>query len=302
MKPLLIITGATATGKSDIAMLLAKKLKTDIISADSAQIYKGLCIGTAKPSAQQQEEVTHLLIDIISPLESFSSFEYTKLCEEAIVTCGQEGIPLIVGGTGFYIESLLYPLDFPKSDDEEYRKELWDFFQKFGEKALHDKLYDLDHAAAQRIHQNNVVRVIRALEILKSGYKISEYTRQRQARYPYMLFQIDLPREVLYKKINDRVDNMFANGLAEEVKQLYEKYEDDKLQSLQAIGYKEIIEHLNGKCTLEQAKENIKQNTRNYAKRQLTFFKRLKPVVIEGGDKNNAAERILEIYSNNCQN
>ncbi len=301
-QPLLIIGGATAAGKSEIAFALAKRIKTDIISADSAQVYKELDIGTAKPSAQEQSVVKHHLIDIVSPLENFSSFQYKSICQGVLCGYGEEQIPLIVGGTGFYIESLLFPLDFSKSNDEAYRKELWKICDKRGKEALHDLLRELDPSSAEKIHQNNAVRVIRALEIIKNGYKLSDFSRQRTSEYPYVLFQIDLPRDILYEKINLRVDSMLKKGLVGEVEYLYKKYQDETLQSLQTIGYKEIIEYFKGKCSFKEAVENLKKNTRNYAKRQLTFFKRLKPIIIDGSDKESAIDKICAEYYKKCSN
>lgn len=303
--PILILTGPTAVGKSDLALVIAEQLRTPIISADSMQIYKSMNIGTAKPSIDEQARVKHLLIDIVEPNAAFSGYLYKEAAEEAIRGLNVGQVPFLVGGTAFYIESLLFPLDYrADANTQELRDRLWTFYEINGVDALFQMLEEKDEAASKAIEKNNVKRVIRALEImLSSGVKLSERTRSREPRYNNLIFAVNLEREALYRRINQRVDKMLAGGLVDEVESIYAKYKNRSLQSLQAIGYKEIIAYLEGEISLEKAKEDIKQHSRNYAKRQLTFIKRLKPIWLDAqsGIEENSKSIILKYneYSKN---
>ncbi|MEG1527691.1 MAG: tRNA (adenosine(37)-N6)-dimethylallyltransferase MiaA [Clostridia bacterium] len=281
MKPLLIIAGATAVGKSSLALELAKTLNSDIVSADSMQIYRGLDIGTAKPSKEEQRAVKHHLIDIVNPDETFNSFLYKEKVEELFKSNAYGEVPLFVGGTGFYYDCLLRSLDFKFDESSsQIREELLEYYNNFGKDALFAKLEEVDPESAKLIHKNNIVRVIRAIEIASSGVRLSSRTRNKNTNYPYIMFTLDMDRAKLYDRINSRVDNMIANGLVEEVESIYNYYNRNKeLQALQAIGYKEIIEYIEGAISKKDTIELIKQRTRNYAKRQITFFKRFDNVI-----------------------
>lgn len=301
MKKLLIICGPTAVGKSALALKLAQELNTEIISCDSMQIYKGLDIGTAKPDKSEQGSVKHNLIDLVNPDKDFSVFDYVKNCEKVIERLNDEDkIPLIAGGTGLYIKSLLYSYNFSKSDkDEEIRKNLNEELKIYGNEYLYDKLYKADKKSAEAIHKNDTKRVIRALEIFyTSGLKKSEAAVcQAEPKYEYLLIGLNLEREELYKRINLRVDLMVKNGLVEEVRNLLNIC-DKNNQSMQAIGYKQIIEYLEGGCALELAVEKIKQLSRNYAKRQITYFKSIPDIVWIDANTKNLDKKILNLYNN----
>ncbi len=299
MKSLLCITGPTAVGKSAIAIEIAKILGTDIISADSMQIYRGMNIGTAKPTIDEQKIVKHHLIDIVNPNESFSSFLFKKNVEKIICNYDENKIPLIVGGTGFYFDTLLYPLDFEvDSATLEYREELKNFVLNNGKDELYRKLTEVDPITAQDIHPNNVKRVIRALEIAKQGVKKSNYERKSRPNYPNIIFSLNKSREKLYYDIDKRVDKMLEIGLLGEVEKLYEEYHNKEYQSLQGIGYKELIEYIDGNLTLQEAVDTIKKNSRNYAKRQITFIKRLDTINIDVDEINRKQiiDKILMEY------
>lgn len=283
-EPLVILTGPTAVGKTALSIELAKAIGAEIISADSMQVYKGMDIGTAKIKSKEMQGVKHYLIDVINPEDEFDITLFKKLATQAINTVRANGhIPLIVGGTGFYIQSVLYDIEFTDAaKDTSYRDELYGLAEANGAKYLHDMLRAVDAASAASIHYNNVKRVVRALEYYKqTGTRISEHNEEQQKKespYNYAYFVLNDDRKLLYDRINTRVEDMFKEGLIEEVRKLQKKGIDRKCTALQAIGYKEVFDYIDGNVTLEQLKENIKNNTRHFSKRQITWFKREKDI------------------------
>ncbi|KXZ39845.1 tRNA dimethylallyltransferase [Alkalithermobacter thermoalcaliphilus JW-YL-7 = DSM 7308] len=277
--PLVIICGPTAVGKTDISIDIAKRLNTSIISADSMQIYKYMNIGTAKISYEEMKGIKHYLIDEVDPKTPFSVAEFQKLAKEYILKIyNQEKIPLIVGGTGLYINSIIYDMDFSKSDsDDSIRKQLEQEALEYGPEFIHNKLKDIDSSVAERIHPNNVKRVIRALEIyIKTGEQIGNFKKdiKLNSEYHPIIIILNRHRQNLYDRINKRVDLMIENGLIDEVKNLLSLGYHENMTSMQGIGYKEIIKYLKGEYSLEEAIYIIKRDSRRYAKRQLTWFKR----------------------------
>ena len=277
---LIILAGATAVGKSELSIKLAKKINGEIISADSMQVYKGLDIGTAKISADEMDGVKHYLIDVLEPNDDFNVFEFQKLAKDAMNEIYSKGkIPILVGGTGFYIQALLYDIDFSEEEtSKEYRKELEEMAKEKGAEFLHEMLKEVDPNAASEIHPNNVKRVIRALEFYHdTGRMISEHNieqRQKESPYDFTYIVLNRSRDVIYERINKRVDLMEKAGLIDEVKDLLSKGARKDSISMQGLGYKETIEFLDGLVSKEEAMENLKKNTRHFAKRQITWFKR----------------------------
>lgn len=284
-KPLIILTGPTAVGKTELSIELAKKVNGSIISADSMQVYRHMDIGSAKIKKEEMQGIPHYLIDTFEPDEEFHVVkfqEYAKKYMEEIYADGR--IPIIAGGTGFYIQALLYDIDFTEEqEDTAYRKELEQYAKEHGAHALHEKLRAIDAKAANEIHENNIKRVIRALEFHHlSGGKISEHNeqeRQKESPYAFAYFVLNDERERLYQRINQRVDIMLEEGLLEEVQKLKNMGYHRKMVSMQGLGYKEILEYLEGECTLEDAIYRIKRDTRHFAKRQLTWFRREREVI-----------------------
>lgn len=282
LKPnkLLVIVGATAVGKSEVAIFLAQNLSGEIIAADSMQVYKNMNIGTGKPSPKQQTLIRHHLIDVVSPIESFSVAQYQKLAREAVrEVISRRRLPIIVGGTGLYVKAVIDELEFPEGLlDSENRKELEKKAKEEGGEALYQDLKRLDPEAAENIHPHNVRRIIRALEVIESTKKPFSHFQKKWNRrisiYHTAVFGLGLPREHLYKNIDKRLDEMIEAGLIDEVKALVKEGYREAITSKQALGYKELIDYLDGNINLKQAKEQIKQGTRNFAKRQLTWFKR----------------------------
>ncbi len=272
-----MIIGPTAVGKTKTSVELAKSLKGEIISGDSMQIYKTMDIGTAKVKKEEMQGIPHYLIDIKEPQEAYSVAEFQREVRNKIDEISSRGrIPIIVGGTGLYIQSVLYDYQFSESGkDEETRLRLEKRSQEIGVDKLHQELTDIDPKSAANIHPNNVRRVIRALEIFyTTGKTMSEYqdTQQPESLYDIALIGLTMDRERLYERINLRVDLMMKEGLLREVQTLHNNGIRD-CQSIQAIGYKELYAYLDGKVTLEQAVDDLKQNSRRYAKRQLTWFR-----------------------------
>lgn len=278
-KPLIIIAGPTACGKTDSSIYLAKKINGEIISADSMQVYKYMDIGTAKIKKNEMQGIKHYLIDEFLPDEDFSIAKFKNLATKYIQEIYAKGkIPILVGGTGFYINSVIYNNDFEETKkDEDFRNFLTKEAKEKGNIYLHQKLIEIDEASAQKIHPNNVKKVIRAIEFFnQTGKKISEHNeeeKQKEKAYNTSFFILNMPREKLYKKIDLRVDLMIKNGLLKEVSSLLEKNYKKELVSMQGIGYKEIIAYLEGKISFEEAIYIIKRDTRHFAKRQLTWFK-----------------------------
>ncbi len=284
-KKLVILGGPTACGKSKIGVELAGQIGGEVISADSMQVYKGMDIGSAKLSYAEMKGVPHYLIDVLDPKEEFDVVRFQQMAKEALKEIeGHGSVPILVGGTGFYIQALLYDIDFSEQEkDTAYREELQQFADEQGPEALHEKLAQVDPAAADAIHPHNVKRVIRALEYEhESGNKISEHNRkEREKKSPYdaRYFVLTDDRQKLYARIDARVDQMVRDGLVEEVRKLKEAGCTASMTSMQGLGYKEILDYLDGNCSLAEAVSRIKQNTRHYAKRQLTWFKREPDVI-----------------------
>lgn len=274
---LVVIMGPTAVGKTKLSIDLAKKYNGEIISGDSMQVYKGMDIGTAKIKREEMEGIPHHLIDIKEPDEAFNVAQFQEFVTDCIEQIAAKGkLPIIVGGTGLYIDAVLQQYSFSESvSDEEYRSKLEAIAEVNGVEAVHNMLREIDSDSADRIHPNNVRRVIRALEIYHcTGEKMSEQLQKQNKEYKYdaVLIGLTMDRDTLYERINQRVDIMMEEGLLEEVQGLYERGIRD-CQSIQAIGYKELYDYFEGKVSLEQAVENLKQNSRRYAKRQLTWFR-----------------------------
>ena len=282
---LIILAGPTASGKTSVSIDLAKRLGGEIISADSMQVYKYMDVGTAKISVEEMQGVKHHLIDVLDPKEDFNIVKFQNMVKCSIEEIVKNGhIPILVGGTGFYIQSVIYDIDFNNEDDNSsVRKKLEEEYDAFGADFMHEKLKKIDIVSAQNIHKNNKKRIIRAIEyFLINNEPISshnEVQREKKSPYDYRFFVLNPPRDILYERINKRVDIMLENGLVDEVKKLREMGLSTANISMQGIGYKEIIEYLDGEVSLETAIENIKQNTRHMAKRQVTWFKREKDVI-----------------------
>lgn len=277
MGKLLIICGPTASGKTDLAIECAKLLNTEIISADSLYIYKDLNIGTAKPTLEERQGVVHHAIDVVESDDNFTVSEYKSIVEPVIFKLQEQNkVPIVCGGTGFYINSLLFDLSYGNGEGNLEVREKYDTLAKeFGNQYVYDILKQVDMETAEKLHPNDLKRVIRALEIYESGVKKSEIKDDFKPKHDYKAFSINYPRENLYQRINKRVDVMLENGLIDEVKGLMDKGITLENQCLQGIGYKEIYSYLIGEISLNDAKELIKLNTRHYAKRQITFFKKL---------------------------
>ncbi|MFI3201346.1 MAG: tRNA (adenosine(37)-N6)-dimethylallyltransferase MiaA [Eubacteriales bacterium] len=283
-KELLIITGPTAVGKTTISIQVAKQLNGEIISADSCQVYRGMNIGSAKITKQEMEGVSHHLIDVLDPDEpcNVATFqEMAKVCVEDII--GRGKLPIVVGGTGFYIQALLYGIDFSNEEEQtKIRREITSYYEQHGVDALFQRLEECDPVSATMIHKNNIKRVIRAIEYYKChGRCISlhnEEERLKESPYDFLYVVVTNKRDVLYNAINKRVDHMIVGGLEEEVRGLLAKGYTEEMTSMQAIGYKEVVAYFKGECTREEMIERIKTNTRHFAKRQLTWFRREREV------------------------
>lgn len=278
MKKIVIIAGATASGKSDLAVRLAKKFDGEIISCDSMQIYRYLDVGTAKITQEAAKGVKHHMIDVVEPSEEYSVWEYATAAKAAIDDVISRGkLPIVAGGTGLYIESLIYPLNFAVNKDEDVRTRLKKELETLGAEALHAWLAKADPEDAAKIHPNNVKRLIRALEILEISGGAKPKEELRAPQYDVCLIVTDVARDELYRRINERVEQMFALGLEAEIRDILGKgLADRNSQSMQAIGYKEFFDMFDGKCGIDEVKERIKQNTRRYAKRQLSWLRRYK--------------------------
>ena len=284
-KPLIVLTGPTAVGKTSLSISLAKAVNGEIISADSMQVYKGMDIGSAKIRKEEMQGVTHYLVDILEPEEEFHIVKFQELAKAALEEIYAKGkIPILVGGTGFYIQAVTRDIDFTQAEQEtSYREELEQFAKEKGAEYLHEKLREVDSKSAENIHANNVKRVIRALEFYhQNGTPISEHNEeQKQQTSPYNLayFVLTAPREILYERIDRRVDQMMEEGLLEEVKSLRERGCHRGMVSMQGLGYKEILAYLEGEYPLEGAVRILKRDTRHFAKRQLTWFRREQDVI-----------------------
>lgn len=279
-KPLVILTGPTAVGKTKTSIMLAKKIGGEIISADSMQVYRGMNIGSAKIKKEEMEGVPHHLIDVLEPEEEFNVVLFQKMAKETMNEIYvREKIPILTGGTGFYIQAVLYDIDFTKEEsDGEYRERLEKEGEEKGAAFLHGMLQERDPESAAEIPANNKKRVIRALEYYHlTGKKISQHNkeqRQKASPYDFCYFVLNEDREKLYKRIDARVDKMMEEGLLDEVFALRKRGIRRNMVSMQGLGYKELLEYLDGECTLEEAVYKLKRDTRHFAKRQLTWFRR----------------------------
>ena len=294
--PLIILTGPTAVGKTDLSIQLAKAVDAEIVSADSMQIYKYMDIGSAKVTEEEMQGVKHCLVDEIEPDMPFSVSEYKRMAEEYIDEISSRGKNVIVtGGTGLYLNSLIYDMDFGKSDaNQELREELNKELEENGPAYMYEKLVSLDKEAAERIHPNNTKRAIRAIEVAMSGEKMNDFSKDLRynKKYRPIIIVLNRDRQALYDRINLRVDIMLKNGLIEEVKGLLEKGYTKDMISMQGIGYKEIIKYFDGEYTLDEAIEIIKRDSRRYAKRQLTWFRRYEDAKWFEIDKFDSAEEL----------
>ena len=299
MKQIAVICGATATGKTRLAVDLAQKLNTEIISADSQLIYKGLNVGTAKPTESEMRGVKHHMIDIAEPNETFSVGNYSEKATPIFKNLLDTGkVPVICGGTGFYINSLLFDLGYGNTAaDDGVRKKYSEFLNEHGKEALFERLKEVDPETAEKLHPNDVKRVVRALEIFEvSGKRKSQQRDKMISKYDYLAVAVDYPREELYERINKRVDEMFNDGLLEEIEVLLSRGIDENCQSMQAIGYKEVLQCLKNGNNQSTMRDIIKQNTRRYAKRQITFFKKF-PDIVWLKPEEATTDRILELMN-----
>lgn len=284
MRPLIIITGPTAVGKTALSVRLAKAIGGEIISADSMQVYRHMDIGSAKIKKEEMDGVPHYLIDVLDPEEEFNVTVFQKMAKEAVEEIYSHGhIPIVAGGTGFYIQALLYDIDFTENgEDTSIRMELEKLGQERGAEYLHNLLRDIDPDSAEEIHENNLKRVIRAIEYYRqTGERISEHNkreREKKSPYNFLYYVVNTDRARLYERIDRRVDLMLDQGLVEEVMHLKDMGLTRDMVSMQGLGYKEILDYLQGICTLEEAIYVLKRDTRHFAKRQITWFKRERDV------------------------
>lgn len=305
-KPLIILTGPTAAGKTKLSIALAKALNGEIISADSMQVYRYMDIGSAKIKSEEMDGVPHHLVDVLEPMDDFNVVMFQKYAKEAMEKVYARGkVPILVGGTGFYIQSVLYDIDFTENDENtELRRELETLAQEKGAQYLHDMLKECDPKAAEEIHANNIKRVIRAIEYNRqTGGKISEHNeteRQKESPYASCYFVLTDERAHLYQNIDKRVDIMLEEGLVDEVKHLLEMGCKRESTAMQGLGYKEIIAYLLGEITLEEAVYLIKRDTRHFAKRQLTWFRRERDVIWVEKDKFSYDDKKMLQYMIEC--
>ena len=285
MNKVIVIVGPTASGKTALSIELAKKIDGEIVSCDSMQIYKYMDIGSAKPTIEEMQGIKHYMIDIVEPNERFNVAEYKKQAELAIEEILSKGkIPIVIGGTGLYADSLIYGVEYPEIEfDEEYRKELESLAKtQEGLKKLYEEAKKIDEEAIEKISENDKKRILRILEIYHSTGKtkteLEIESRKNGPKYDYRVFAINMDRNILYDRINKRVDLMIKNGLLQEVEELLKKY-DKFPTAMQGLGYKEVVEFFEEKITKEEMIEKIKQETRRYAKRQLTWFRKNKNTI-----------------------
>ena len=284
-KPIVIVVvGPTASGKTSLGIKIAKEVNGEIISADSMQIYKDMDIGTAKPMKEEMQNIKHYLIDFVEPNQRYSVAEFKKDAEKAIEEILQKGkTPIVVGGTGLYVDSLIYGIEYQDIEfDEKYRKQLEERVEKEGLETLYNEAKNIDSQAVEKISTNDQKRILRILEIYKAtGKNKTEQeieSRKNGVKYDYKVFAINMDREKLYERINKRVDIMIESGLVEEVESLLKKYNEFPT-AMQGLGYKEVVEYLQGKLSKEEMIEKIKRETRRYAKRQLTWFRKNKQTI-----------------------
>lgn len=299
---LLVIVGPTAVGKTALSIELAKRLNGEIISGDSMQVYRGMDIGTAKITPEEMEGIPHYLIDTHNPDEAFSAAEFQQRATQLIAGMNRRGkLPIIAGGTGLYIQSVIYQYEFSEAkQDEALRTSLEELAEKQGKEVLHQRLQTIDPITANRLHPNDVKRVIRAIEIYElTGTTMAEYQkRAKQSPYQLCLLGLTMERDRLYERINLRVDMMMEKGLEREVRALLERGYGKDLVSMQGIGYKEMVEYIEGRLTLADAVELIKKNSRNFAKRQLTWFRSMNEIHwVDAEEQRNGQEFVEKIRS-----
>ena len=300
----IVICGPTASGKTSLSIELAKQINGEIVSCDSMQIYKDMTIGTAKPTKEEMDGIKHYLLDFVSPDQRYSVAEYKKNAENAIEKIISEGkVPIVVGGTGLYLEALIYNIEYQNiEEDMEYRNKLYEIEREQGLSKLYEMASKIDSKAMEKISPNDKKRICRVLEIYhltgKTKTELEEESRKNEPKYNYKLFGITMDREKLYERINLRVDIMINQGLIDEVKNLLEKYNNFPT-AMQGLGYKEVVEYLNGLITKDEMIDKIKMETRRYAKRQLTWFRKYKNLIWINGldDVQNNIKIILEEYS-----
>lgn len=303
---MIVLTGPTAVGKTELSIALAKEIGGEIISADSMQVYKYMDIGSAKITKDEMQGVPHYLIDVLEPSEEFNVYRFQQMAKDAVKEIYQKGrIPIVVGGTGFYIQALLYDIDFSTEEDHTaLRTELERLAAEKGAVYLHGQLKEVDPISAKEIHPNNQKRIIRALEFYQlNGEKISDHNqkeRQKEAAYDFSYFVLTDDRKRLYQRIDERVEAMLEKGLLEEVRHLKEMGYQRNMVSMQGLGYKELLSYLSGECTLDEAIYRIKRDTRRFAKRQLTWFRRERDVIwLERACFDNNLQKILKFMLKN---
>lgn len=311
MKPLIILTGATAVGKTKLSIDLAKRINASVISADSMQVYRYMDIGTAKIRPEETEGITHYLIDEFLPDEEFNVTVFQDRAKKYIDKIYSEGkIPLIVGGTGFYIGALLYDVDFnsgneTEEESSECRKELFELAEQKGKEHIYELLRERDPEYSKVVHPNNLKKVVRALEYcMVTGEKFSEYNEREKKRtspYDFRYFVIENDRSTIHENINRRVDIMLENGLVNEVRSLLDKGYSADLVSMQGLGYKEIVKYIKGQCTLDEAVEELKTGTRRFARRQITWFKREPEAIHINISDYSGPEEILDFILSQCK-
>lgn len=307
-QPLIVLTGPTAVGKTSLSISLAKAVNGEIISADSMQVYKKMDIGSAKIRSEEMQGIPHYLVDVLEPEEEFHIVKFQQMAKKAMEDIYSRGkIPILVGGTGFYIQAVTKDIDFTEAQQEnDYRKELEALAEEKGGEHLHEMLRKVDPVSADAIHAHNVKRVIRALEFYhQNGSPISAHNEeQKQHESPYNLayFVLNMPRELLYERIDLRVDQMMKEGLLEEVSRLKEEGCHRGMVSMQGLGYKEILAYLDGEHPLEEAVRVLKRDTRHFAKRQLTWFRREQEVTWVNKDQFSYQEdQILDYMLEICR-
>ena len=299
-----VICGPTASGKTSLSIELAQKIDGEIISCDSMQIYKDMNIGTAKVTKTEMQGIKHYLIDIISPEERYSVADYKKAAEKAIIEILEKGkTPIIVGGTGLYVDALIYGIEYHNIEfDEKYRKQLENRVETEGLETLYEEAKKIDKQAVQKISSNDQKRILRILEIYhatgKNKTQQEAESRKNEVKYDYKVFAINMDREILYNRINKRVDIMMENGLIDEVKQIKKKYNKFPT-AMQGLGYKEVVEYLENKISKDEMVEKIKQESRRYAKRQLTWFRKNKENIWLDGM--TSIEENIKIIQNEIQ-
>ena len=294
----IVICGPTASGKTALSIELAKKVNGEIVSADSMQIYKDMNIGTAKPTIEEMQGIKHFLLDFVSPDERYSVADYKTDAKKSIKKILKEGkIPIIVGGTGLYVDSLIYEIEYPNIEfDENYRKELEEQVRKEGLDKLYEQAKLIDPQAVEKISKNDTKRILRVLEIYHATGKTKTEqeieSRKKEVEYDYKVFALNWNRQTLYERINKRVDIMIEQGLIEEVEKISRKYNKFPT-AMQGLGYKEVVEYLEGFLTKEEMIEKIKKETRHYAKRQLTWFRKNKQTIWLNGE--DSIQKNIEI-------